>query len=515
MKNFSAKSGSFLRHAARGHLRADEPFYGGKGMKKDRHRHGSHVSWKFMGGVRTVTGSSHLLTTPKSQVLIDAGLFYGHRQEFHAVNTKFSYRVPKVQAMMLSHAHIDHCGNIPTLLRFGLRGKIYTTSATRDLCKLMLTDSARIQEEDWKYLVKIAHRMKGRREHVPPPTHGPLYTERDAMRALTKFRPLHYGQKFKITPDVTATFYDAGHILGASVILIEVPLGRRAVRIGYAVDLGRKDLPMLNNPTIFRDLDYLVLESTYGGRAHSPIAEAKKKLCETINRTVARKGKIIIPAFALERTQEVIYYINELLKEKAIPEIPIYVDSPLAARITEVFRHNIHYMNHEVKDMVRHQGSPFDFVQLRYIQDQMESKSLNNDQRPMIILAGSGMCEAGRILHHLKNNISQSRNTVLVVGYMAKNTLGKRIVDKEPMVRIYGMEYELNAEVVVINALSGHADSQDLLHYAKECAPARQTFLVHGDEEQTKTLYDLLQANNLSAYMPQKDEEVVLEGEGY
>lgn len=457
-----------------------------------------------------MTGSSHLLTTPKSQILIDAGLFYGHREEFYNVNTKFTYRLPKVQALLLSHAHIDHCGNIPTLLKYGFRGKIYTTSATRDLCKLMLSDSARVQEEDFRYLAKISRLKKGRRDS-PALFRGPLYTERDALRSLTKFRPLQYGQRFKLTPDVTATFYDAGHILGASVILVEVHLGHKTVRIGYAVDLGRRDLPLLNDPTVFRDLDYLIMESTYGGRMHSPIADAKKRLGETINKTVARRGKIIIPAFALERTQEVLYYINELLKERAIPEIPIYVDSPLAARVTEVFRNNIHYMNHEVKNMIRREGSPFDMAPLRYVQGQLESKALNNDQRPMIILAGSGMCEAGRVLHHLKNNISQSRNTVLVVGYMAKNTLGKRIVDKEPMVRIYGMEYELNAEVVVINALSGHADCEDLLRYAQECAPGRGTFLVHGDEEQTKSLFDLLQGNGLRVSMPQKDEEVVLE----
>lgn len=481
-------------------------------MGKNRQQKEGFVCWKFLGGVRTVTGSSHLLTTPKSQVLIDGGLFYGHREEFYRVNTTFSYRLPKVQAMLLSHAHIDHCGNIPTLLTHGLRSKIYTTSATRDLCKLMLADSARVQEEDFRYLKKLAHRSKNRRERQAEHFRGPLYNERDALRSITKFRPLHYGQRFKITHDVTATFYDAGHILGASVILLEVRMPRKTLRIGYAVDLGRKDLPMLNDPTVLKDLDYLVLESTYGGRKHAPIPEAKEKLREAINRTIGRRGKIIIPAFALERTQEVVYYISELLKERAIPEIPIYVDSPLAVKITDVFRRNVHYMNTEVKDKIRKEESPFDFLQLRYVQDQRESKALNNDKRPMIILAGSGMCEAGRVLHHLKNNITESRNTVLVVGYMAQNTLGKRIVDRERSVRIYGLEYELNAEVVVINALSGHADSDDLLRYALETAPSRQIYLVHGDEEQTKLLSENLGSHGLDCCIPQKDEEIVLEG---
>ena len=332
-------------------------------MKKRREHHGV-VKVKFMGGVRTVTGSSHLLTTPKSKILIDAGLFYGHRNEFYEVNTTFGYFPPRINALVLSHAHIDHCGNIPTLMKHGLRCKIYATSATRDLCKLMLADSGRVQEEDFRYLRKISSKFRNRRPRETHQFHGPLYTERDALRSITKFRPLHYGQRFQITPDVTLTFLDAGHILGASIIVLDVRMAHKILRLGYAVDLGRPELPMLNSPTVLKDLDYLILESTYGGRTHAPIQEAKEKLRDTVNRTVARKGKIIIPSFALERTQEVIYVLNELLKEGAIPPVPIYVDSPLATRITEVFRRNVHYMDHKVKDLIRHDASPFDFLNL-------------------------------------------------------------------------------------------------------------------------------------------------------
>ncbi len=481
-------------------------------MKKYGRTHRGEVRIKFLGGVRTVTGSSHLLSTPKSQILIDAGLFYGRREEFYEINTTFSYHPSQISALVLSHAHIDHCGNIPTLVKHGLRCKIYTTSATRDLCKLMLADSGRVQEEDFRYLRKLVPRVRGRRRHeaLRPHVHGPLYTQGEGLQSINRFRPLHYGQKFKITHDTTLTFYDAGHILGASVMVLEVQLARKILRLGYAVDLGREDLPMLNNPTVLPGLDYLILESTYGGRVHAPISEAKEKLREAVNRTVARKGKIIIPSFALERTQEVIYVLAELFKEGSIPPIPVYVDSPLATRVTEVFRRNVHYMDREVKDLIRSDASPFDFLHLHYVQDQRESKALNNDKRPMIIVAGSGMCEAGRVLHHLKNNITESRNTVLVVGYMARDTLGKKIVDKEPIVRIYGMEYELNAEVVVINALSGHADKNDLLRYVKECAPAKEVFLVHGDEDQTQCLYDTLKQENLNPYMPAKGEEFLL-----
>lgn len=479
-------------------------------MKKHGPRDNS-VRIKFLGGVRTVTGSSHLVTTPKSKILIDAGLFYGRREESREVNTTFAYQPSQINALVLSHAHIDHCGNIPTLLKHGLRCKIYTTSATRDLCNLMLADSGRVQEEDFRYLQKIAFKERGRRRRrEPSKIRGPLYTEREAIRSIARFRPLHYGQRFQLTNDVTLTFYDAGHILGASVVVLEVRMARKTLRLGYAVDLGRKQLPMLNDPTVLEGLDYLILESTYGGRLHAPITEAKEKLREVINRTVARKGKIIIPSFALERTQEVIYFTSELLKEGAIPPIPIYVDSPLAARITEVFRNNIHYMDKEVKDLIRKDASPFDFLNLTYVRDQHESKALNNDKRPMMIIAGSGMCEAGRVLHHLKNNITESRNTVLIVGYMAKDTLGKKIVDKEKVVRIYGMEYELNAEVVVINALSGHADKNDLIEYVKECSPQKEVFLVHGDEDQTRCLYESLLSNGLNPYMPEKNEEFLL-----
>ncbi len=481
-----------------------------KKHSKKRKEFYESVKIKFLGGVRTVTGSSHLLTTPKSRILLDAGLFYGKRHEFYEVNTTFSYALPKVDALVLSHAHIDHCGNIPTLMKRGLRCRVYATSATRDLCKLMLADSGKVQEEDFRYLRKILPGSRRNKPQVSSKVPGPLYTQRDALNAITKFRPLHYGQKFKITHDTTLTFLDAGHILGSSVMVLDIRMSRRFLRLGYAVDLGRKHLPILNNPTILKDLDYLILESTYGGRKHSPIEQAKEKLKDAINRTVARRGKIIIPSFALERTQEVIYYINELLREGSIMPIPIYVDSPLATKITEVFRNNIHYMDHEIKTMIRNDSSPFDFVNLAYIKDQQESKALNNDKRPMIIIAGSGMCEAGRILHHLKNNITESRNTVLVVGYMAKDTLGRKIVDKEKVVRIYGLEYELNAEVVVINALSSHADQDDLVQYVKDSSPLKQVFLVHGEEDQSNALSEALKREGLNSYLPQKDEEILL-----
>jgi len=461
------------------------------------------VSIKFLGGSRTVTGSSHIILTDKSEVLLDSGLFQGHRDEFYQVNTTFQYNPSRLDALILSHAHIDHCGNLPSLIRKGIRCKIYATAATKDLCRLMLEDSGKIQEEDTRYVNKINKRLG-------LPLRKPLYTRREASRAAKKIRPASYGQRLCVAKDVSAILYNAGHILGSALIGLDIKDGQKVIRLGYAVDLGRRGLPMLNDPVPLKGLDYLIIESTYGGRLHAPIEEAKMRLKEVINRTVERHGKILIPSFTLERTQEVIYFLNELLKEKAIPVIPIYVDSPLATDITDVFQQHIDYMDRQTSQAIRGGDNPFEFLNLRYIRDQEESKTLNNDKRPMIIIAGSGMCESGRILHHLKNNIEDSRNTVLIVGYMAQNTLGKRIVDRVRFVRIFGVEYELNAEVAVINAFSGHADKNELIDFVSACLPLKRIFLVHGDQEQSQALFDTLSQKGLDVHIPEKNEEVLL-----
>lgn len=459
---------------------------------------------KFLGGVRTVTGSSHLVITARSEILIDAGLSQGRRDESYQANTTFNYNPHKIDALVLSHAHIDHSGNIPGVVRQGLRCKIYTTSATKDLAKVMLEDSGKIQEEDIRYVNKINKRLG-------LPLRRPLYTKKEAVFAAKRFRAISYGQRFHLARDVFLTLYDAGHILGSSIIVLDIREDLHNIRLGYAVDLGRKNLPLLNDPVIPRGLDYLILESTYGSRAHAQISEAKVKLKEAINRTLERKGKILIPSFALERTQEVLYFLNELFKEKAIPVIPIYVDSPLATDITDVFKNHPAFFDEETRRAIKQGNSPFEFLNLKYIRDQKESKRLNDDKRPMLIIAGSGMCESGRILHHLKNNIGDSRNTILVVGYMARDTLGKKIVERVPFVRIFGVEYELNAEVVVINAFSGHADKEELADFVSGCLPLKRIFLVHGDQEQTQGLYDALAQKGLDVYIPYKDEEIILD----
>ncbi len=462
------------------------------------------IKIKFMGGVRTVTGSSHLVITDFANILLDAGLFQGKRDQFYEKNTKFSFNPRELDAVILSHAHIDHCGNMPSLVKKYMRCKIYCTHATRDLTKLMLEDSGKIQEEDIRYVNKINKRLG-------LPLRKPLYTRKEASKAAKRrFQNISYNQRVCVAKNVFVTLHDAGHILGSSIVVLEVKDGDKNISIGYAVDLGRKNLPMLNNPDMPKGLDYLIVESTYGGRQHAPIDEAKSKLRDAIKRTIERKGKILIPAFTLERTQEVLYYLSQLVKEEAIPALPVYVDSPLATEITEVFKYHNNYMNAQTKRDMDNGDSPFEFLNLRFIRDQKESKGLNEDKRQMVIIAGSGMCESGRILHHLRNNIEDSRNTILVVGYMARDTLGRRIVERERFVRIFGVEHQLNAEVVTANAFSAHADKVELVELISECLPLKRIFVVHGEEEQSHALWTSLSQKGLDAYIPIPNEEVSL-----
>ncbi len=452
-----------------------------------------------------MTGSNHLVSTDLAKILLDVGLFQGKRDLSYQKNSHFSFNPRELSAVILSHAHIDHCGNMPSLVKKGLRCKIYCTHATRDLTKLMLEDSGKIQEEDIRYVNKINKRLG-------LPLRKPLYTKLEASKAAKRrFVNISYGQRVCVAKNVFVTLHDAGHILGSAIVELEIKEKDRPVRIGYAVDLGRKNLPMLNDPDMPKNLDYLILESTYGGRDHAPIEEAKHKLRDAIKRTIERKGKIIIPAFTLERTQEVLYFLSQLVKEKELPALPIYVDSPLATEITEVFKYHNNYMNAQTKQAMDNGDSPFEFLNLRFVRDQKESKALNVDKRPMVIIAGSGMCESGRILHHLRNNIEDSRNTVLIVGYMARDTLGRRIVEREKFVRIFGVEQELNAEVVIVNAFSAHADKDELLELVGECLPLKRIFLVHGEEEQCQALWTALSQKGLDAYIPLPEEEVSLD----
>lgn len=462
------------------------------------------VSITFCGGARTVTGSMHLVEAEGERVVIDCGLFQGHRDEAYRINSDFTFNPALIDAAVISHSHIDHCGNIPNLVKRGFKNKIYATRPSRDLMDLMLLDSAKIQEEDIRFVNKINSR-KGL------PLRAPLYTITDAQRALKKIRAVDYRRRFRLTPGINCVFYDSGHILGSAIPFLEIGLPGRVIKIAYAVDLGRKDIPLLADPEILSDVDYLIIESTYGGRLHKPIAEAKEKLAGAINRTVSRGGKVIIPAFALERTQEIVYYLGQLLREKKIKAVPIYVDSPLACNITDVFLKNSSSLDSEVRALIENKTDPFSLSAVRYIRDVEESKRLNFDKSPMIIISTSGMCESGRVLHHLRNNIEDERNTILVVGYMAKNTLGKRIVEKNKRVKIFGESFALKAEVDVINAFSAHADKNDLVEYVRRTqGRLKKVFIVHGDMDQSEPLAINLRAAGFRPYIPKKMEKVEL-----
>jgi metallo-beta-lactamase family protein len=464
------------------------------------------VKLKFCGAVRTVTGSNHLIETDKSRVLIDCGLFQGKRDEYYKINSEFAYNPADLDALLVSHAHIDHCGNIPNLVKQGFKKKIYATEATADLCKIMLLDSAHIQEENIKFLNKI-NKKRG------IPARSPLYTQADAQKSLGLFEGRAYNEKFDITEDISCTFVDAGHILGSAVTVFNIRDNGREINLAYAVDLGRDNMPLLKDPVVLAKgtIDHLIIESTYGGRLHGDIENAEDDLALFISRTVERGGKIIIPSFALGRAQEVIYYLSELIKAKRIPKLPIYVDSPMAVNVTEVFKKHIECFDEESRMMFYHDESPFGLSNIKFTSSVEESKHINEIHKPMIIISASGMCEAGRILHHLKNNIEDERNTVIIVGYMARNTLGRRLVERHPEVKIFGLEHKLRSEVEVINSFSAHADKEDLISYVKKSdSSLKNIFIVHGEEEESSSLLDSLVRRGYNAHMPQMEEEVEL-----
>ena len=459
---------------------------------------------KFCGGVGRVTGSMHLLTVDRAKILIDVGLFQGRRDDYYKINSEFPINPSEVDGCIISHAHIDHCGNFPTLVTKGFKNNAYLTPSTKDLCEYMLPDSGHIQEEDIKYVNKM-NRRRGR------PSRSPLYTKQDAENALQYLKPLDYHKKLKVAPNVELTFFDAGHILGSSIPTIDIPTKNRMMRIVYAVDLGRPNLPYLRDPEIPKGVNYLIIESTYGGRSHSGIETTEEKLLEVINKTIDRGGKVIIPSFALERAQEILYFLTRLLRQKRMRNIPIYLDSPLAVRVTNVFKDNWEYFDKETQELFKKGQSPLSHKNITYITDVGQSKGLHDQTGPMIIISASGTCENGRILHHLKNNIENPYNTIIVVGYMPEHTLGRKIVERQPMVNIFGRPYELKAEVVVMDSFSAHADKDDIVRYVKACGKdLKKVFLVHGEPTQSEELRQNLASLNVRVSVPKRNEIVNL-----
>jgi len=444
---------------------------------------------KFCGAAGTTTGSQHLLEVNGSRILLDCGLYQGSRAEAYEINCGFPHYDPKsINTVILSHAHIDHSGNLPNLTKNGFAGNIHSTHATRDLCQIMLADSARIQEGDINWLNK--HRKRKGLDPV-----SPLYNEQDAERCLRQFVTIGYDRPLQVADGVTLTFIDAGHILGSAQVLLEVvdKADGRKKRFLFSGDIGRGGNEVLRDPVPVGDVDFMLMESTYGGREHEAPPGMSEHFAEIIRMSIQRRGLILIPAFAVERTQQVLYILNELFESGAIPHVPVYVDSPLAVSATEIYRLHPDAFNEEVYQSLFERQNPFGFENLTLVRSVKGSKALNDIEGSAIIISASGMCEAGRILHHLKNHIGDPKTTVLFVGFCAANTLGRRIRDGEKEVPILGGRYPVRAHIEAVDSFSGHADHSELLDYFRHTSgPKERVWLVHGEAEAGTALRDSL-----------------------
>ncbi len=461
---------------------------------------------QFIGAARTVTGSQHLLTINNKKILLDCGLFQGRRKDTYEKNKNFSFDPKEIDTLILSHAHIDHSGNIPHLVKDGFRGPIYSTSATKDLCEIMLKDSAYLQQRDIEWL------NKKNKKHIPDES---LYSIEDVDAAIQYFVPVNYNTATEIFPGVTAYFQDAGHILGSAGIFLEIEEENgKKINFGFSGDIGRYDTPIIKDPDYFRDLDLLIMESTYGNRLHTKKDEVEEEVAKVVRQVFDRKGKIIIPAFAVGRTQLLVYVFHKLFDQKRIPEIPIYVDSPLAVNATKVFKDHPECFDRETSRIFLESGNdPFGFGRLKYISTVDQSKELNDINDPIIIISASGMAEGGRILHHLANNIGNPKNLVLFVGYAAEQTLARKIMDGIKQVNILGEEYSVNCQIKIMDYFSGHADQNELLDYLSLNPQKRlkNIFLVHGEEDQALPLKEkILQKGYKNADYPMSGEKFVI-----
>lgn len=456
---------------------------------------------QFIGAAQTVTGSQHLLSINGKKILLECGLYQGHRKEAFEINKNFLFDPAKIDVMLLSHAHIDHSGNIPNLVKNGFRGKIYTTSTTVDLCQIMLRDSAYLQERDVEWVNK-------RRKKQHKNLFEPLYSIEDAENAMSHFVGIQYDTGFEVAPGVIANFRDAGHIIGSAGITLDIEEKGKKFRLGFSGDIGRSDMPILKDPNLLRDLDMLIMESTYGNRLHSISDEIEEEVAVTVREVIERGGKIIIPAFAVGRTQLVVYILHKLFDQNRIPVVPIYVDSPMAVNATEVFRTHPECFDRETfRIFLENKEDPFGFGRLTYIRNVEDSKALNDSNDPCIIISASGMAEGGRILHHLKNNIENSRNMVLFVGYAAQETLARKIMEGANEVNILGGSYKVNAKIKTMDYFSGHADQNELIDYLKfnKKEKLNNIFLVHGESDQSLPLKDkILNKGYPAVHYPKK-----------
>lgn len=437
------------------------------------------------GAARTTTGSMYLLETCGKRILFECGFFQGKRKESLDRNRQFPFNPSDLDYALLSHGHIDHCGNFPNLVRQGFKGPIFCNHATRDLASLMMEDSAHIQEADCAFI----NRRNRKRGVKNAPVAEPLYSRMDALNASRQIVSVAYDRAFDLADGITITFRDAGHILGSSEIVFDLHERERQLRLVFSGDIGRGNNEILRDPTPFEDAEVLILESTYGGRLHGSREEADKSFCEIIRRTIERKGKVIIPAFSVGRTQQLVYSLHNLTEQGLLPDVPVYVDSPLSINATEVFRMHPDCFNAFIYEKLLNHENPFGLQRLNYVRTAEESKALNEKSEPGIIIAASGMCEAGRIRHHLKNNIGDPRNTILMVGFCAPNTLGRAIIDRLPTVNIFGEKHIVKAQIETIDAFSAHADHDELMNLMRRSTGSMKRILItHGQEDQSEAL---------------------------
>jgi metallo-beta-lactamase family protein len=449
---------------------------------------------EVIGAAQTVTGSKHVLRTSRATVLLDCGLFQGRRRESLERNKNLGVDPGQLDAVVLSHAHIDHSGALPLLVKEGYRGPIFATPATRDLCAVMLADAALIQASDARYINKVIERDRADMERVEP-----LYGTEDVVRVLEQVISFPYHHRQLVAPGVHVTFLDAGHVLGSAITVLDVEDEGEKLRIVYTGDLGRRGIPILRDPEIPPGAHVLISESTYGDRLHEPIAEMQDQLATILRTTFERGGKVIIPSFALERAQEIIFALKRLQEEGRLPKMPVYVDSPLTVKVTDVFKLHPECYDAEARTLLQSADSPFELEGLRYVSDIEASKALDLADEPSVIISAGGMCEGGRVVHHLKATIGDDRNSVVIVGYQAQHTLGRRIVERRPHVRIFGVERELRARVFVLNGFSAHADQRDLLDFAeavRDKGPLRRIVLVHGEPSAQRVLSAALHERN-------------------
>ena len=442
----------------------------------------------FFGATRTTTGSMFLLELNGRRLLFECGLFQGKRGESIERNRQFPFDPKQLDAVVLSHAHIDHCGNLPNLCHQGYRGNIYCTFATRDLAAIMLEDSAEIQRADAEYVSK-------KRARTGLPAVEPLYTAADADQAVRQFVSLNYDRPFPVIDGVMVTFQDAGHILGSAQVILDIRESGRDYRFLFSGDIGRGQDDILRDPQAIENVDYLQIESTYGDRAHSPKPSAKEEIGRLVRDTIDKAGQVIIPAFSVGRTQQIVYTLHQLACEGQLPKVPIFVDSPLSVNATEVYRLHPECFNDSIYRFLRERENPFGMENLTYIRELAHSMKLNDLKEPAIIISASGMCEAGRIRHHLKNHIGQTENLVLFIGYCAEHTLGAQILSGQNPVSIFGEPHPVRARIASLDAFSGHADKHELRRYVEALTGNIKTiFVVHGEESQAMAFGETLRA---------------------